>query len=284
MTQFYNPKTIHEAFDIFYKLEGDNFKSSVDGRSLYIYDSDEGLWRLTRGNQFISLYMKHSAVLGKWGQTVRSMTEVTTICRSHNKYDSAWLSRLDKYATGEIAFKDCIYNLLTRERRALSRDAMITCKLDYNAPHRDATMKLEDVQRILSRVHLEGNLRNEVLKQYSETNRIFLIDAGEEELHNEVLKRYAETMLAPSPESLFERFMDITGVRTDTVSADYLYPKFQSKNCPQTKPKFRLWMRTHAKTTGHRGIRFVNASNKAFFRGVKFKDARACMGNAQFKN
>lgn len=282
MTQLSNPETIHEAFDIFYKLEGDNFKSSVDGKSLYVYDSDEGLWRRTRGNQFLSLYMKHSAVLGRWGETARSMTEVTTICRSHNKLDSAWLSRLDKYAMGEIAFKDCIYNLLTRERRALSRDAMITCKLDYNAPHRDATMKLEDVQRILSRVHPEGNLRNEVLKQYAETNRIFLIDAGEEELHNEVLKRYAETMLAPSPESLFERFMDITGVRTDTVSADYLYPKFQSRNCPQTKPKFRLWMRTHAKTNGHRGVRFVNASNKAFFRGVKFKDARACMGNAQF--
>jgi len=76
----------------------------------------------------------------------------------------------------------------------------------------------------------------------------------------------------PSPESIFERILDVTGEKTNTVSADYMYPRFKSENYAQSKKKFKDWMRKYGKSIESRGVLFVNAHNKPFFRGVKFRD------------
>jgi len=75
-----------------------------------------------------------------------------------------------------------------------------------------------------------------------------------------------------SPESIFERVLEVTGDKTNTISADYLYPRFKSENYAQSKKKFKDWMRKYAKKTESRGVVFVNTHNRPFFRGVKFRD------------
>jgi hypothetical protein len=165
------PKCDHEAFELFLELEGNSFKSSYNGRSLYVYDSSDGLWNLNGGHYILALCRKNSALLGKWGKNTRDMNYLKGQCMSVNKCEPDWLSRLDTcYKTGEMAFKDCIYNIVTGERRALSPAAMITFKLGYNAPHRPAhPMERQHVKRIISQVFPEDNLRKEVMKRYAET-------------------------------------------------------------------------------------------------------------------
>jgi len=75
-----------------------------------------------------------------------------------------------------------------------------------------------------------------------------------------------------SPESIFERIIDVTGDKTDTISADYMYPRFKSENYAQSKKKFKDWMRKYAIKLALRGVVFANTNNKPFFRGVKFRD------------
>jgi len=75
-----------------------------------------------------------------------------------------------------------------------------------------------------------------------------------------------------SPESIFERVLEVTGDKTDTISADYMYPRFKSENYAQSKNKFKDWMRKYATKLTSRGVVFVCAHNKPFFRGVKFRD------------
>jgi len=165
------PTSDREAFELFLELEGHSFKSSVNGRSVYVYDSSDGLWNLNGGHYILALCRKHSALLGKWGQNTRDMNYLKVQCMSVNKCEPDWLSRLDTcYKYGEMAFKDCIYNIITGERRALSPAAMIMFKLGYNAPHRDAhPVERQHVKRIISEVFPEENLRKEVMKRYAET-------------------------------------------------------------------------------------------------------------------
>jgi len=75
-----------------------------------------------------------------------------------------------------------------------------------------------------------------------------------------------------SPESIFERVLEVTGDNTDTISADYLYPRFKSENYAQSKKKFKDWMRKYAKKIESSGVLFVYAHNKPYLRGVKFRD------------
>ena len=54
------PTSDYEAFELFLELEGHSFKSSVNGRSLYVYDSSDGLWNLNGGHYILALCRKHS--------------------------------------------------------------------------------------------------------------------------------------------------------------------------------------------------------------------------------
>jgi len=76
----------------------------------------------------------------------------------------------------------------------------------------------------------------------------------------------------PSPEELFERFLDINGDVKQWVTADYLYPKFES-DYPLSKKKFKGWMKEWGIDHKTHGVRFVYNHNMPFLRGVKFKDA-----------
>lgn len=162
-----NPVDDVTAFELFMQLEKDSWKSC--GKSFYCYDYKEGTWS-DNSSEMLNLMKRHSDVLGKYGNIVRHMKDVIKLCSGMNIVKADWFNKMEThFQIGEIAFKDGIYNILTREKRPFTAASHVKQKLSYNAPTRPAMAHVkEDMRRTISELFSDENTHIEMIKKHVE--------------------------------------------------------------------------------------------------------------------
>jgi len=165
------PADDYEATELFKVLEKDSWKSC--GKSFFCYDYDTGTWGTDNNGPSMMRHLltRHRGVLGKYGTIVRCMDQVIKLCSGKNQVDSSWFNKLDtQFSIGEMAYKNGIYNIMTRELRPLTPASLVHRKLDYNALAHAATPGGKNWMRTkINQLYPEENSRIEVMRRFAET-------------------------------------------------------------------------------------------------------------------
>jgi len=99
------------------------------------------------------------------------MDQVIKLCSGQNQVDSSWFNKLDtQFSIGEMAYKNGIYNIMTRELRPLTPASLVHRKLEKNAPQHAATPGGKNWMRTkINQLFPEENARMEVMRRFAET-------------------------------------------------------------------------------------------------------------------
>ena len=214
------PSTDKEAFEELLNVAGDDWRT-LDN---CIFVFEDGIWT-ERKAAFRGLMMRHSDLLGSYGEMAHKMASVETLAKTANVVGSEWTQRFNRLGPGLVPFSDGIYDIVTRELRDIEREDMLTFKFDISSPSSPSEGCGEEMQQLNSMLDdllPEEGLRVEVLTRLAEslfsctnTHKYFVQLYGEGNNGKTTLMRILQTALPqwvkmPNVEHLVSRKRDPT--------------------------------------------------------------------------